>query len=37
MKQMRHELRSAALGANAGLLGVADLARSQQLTWEERS
>jgi len=39
--RMRPELRSAALGANAGLLGVADLARSQvfasqQLTWEER-
>src|SRR5271165_1633209 len=35
-ERMRPELRSAALGANAGLLGVADLARSQQLTGEER-
>jgi N-acetylmannosamine-6-phosphate 2-epimerase/N-acetylmannosamine kinase len=34
-EQMRPELRSAALGANAGLLGVADLVRSQQLTLEE--
>jgi N-acetylmannosamine-6-phosphate 2-epimerase / N-acetylmannosamine kinase len=32
---MRPEVRSAALGANAGLLGVADLARSQQFTLEE--
>ena len=35
-ERMRPQLRPAALGANAGLLGVADLARSQQLTWEER-
>ena len=33
---MRPQFQSAALGANAGLFGVADLARSQQLTWEER-
>lgn len=35
-ERMRPQLKSAALGANAGLLGVADLGRSQQLTWEER-
>ena len=35
-ERIRPELRSAALGANAGLLGVADLARSRQLTREER-
>ncbi|MBV9287921.1 MAG: ROK family protein, partial [Hyphomicrobiales bacterium] len=40
-ERMRPELRSAALGADAGLIGVADLARSQQfepqqLAWEER-
>jgi hypothetical protein len=35
-ERMRPELRPAALGANAGLLGVADLAGSQQITWEKR-
>jgi N-acetylmannosamine-6-phosphate 2-epimerase / N-acetylmannosamine kinase len=35
-EQMRPELRPAALGANAGLLGVADLAQSQHLALEER-
>jgi N-acetylmannosamine-6-phosphate 2-epimerase/N-acetylmannosamine kinase len=35
-ERVRPEVRSAALGANAGLLGVADLARSQQFIREER-